>query len=285
MDLTGKNCIVTGATSGIGEVTALTLASAGARVGIVCRDPAKGERTLARIRSETGNDAVQLFRADLSSQTEVRSAANEILGSFSQIHLLINNAGVVNLKFSETVDGIETVFAVNHLAYFLLTHLLLDRIRASAPARIVNVASDAHKFVGEFDFDDPQSRAQFKSMRVYGYSKLANILYTRELARRLQGTGITVNAVHPGAVATGLGTNNGNFAKILTGVLGVFFKTPENGAATSIHVATAPELEGVSGRYFAKSREAKISRGAQNDEAGQRLWTLSEELTGLGLSA
>lgn len=285
MDLSGKNCIVTGATSGIGEETALALAASGARVGILCRSPEKGERTLARIRRETGNDAVELFRADLSSQAEVRAVAGEILASFEQIHLLVNNAGIVNLRFSETVDGIETVFAVNHLAYFLLTHLLLDRIRASAPARIVNVASDAHKFVGEFNFDDPQSREQFKSMRVYGYSKLANILYTRELARRLEGTGVTVNAVHPGAVATGLGTNNGKISQMFTKIVGVFFKSPEQGSATSLHVATAPELEGKSGLYFAKSREAKLSRGARDDEAARRLWTLSEELTGLASSS
>ena len=281
MDLTGKSCIVTGATSGIGEVTAMTLAAAGARLGILCRDPVKGERTLQQIRRQTGNDAVQLFRADLASQAEIRTVAAEILASFPQIHLLINNAGVVNLKFSETVDGIETTFAVNHLAYFLLTQLLLDRVRASAPARIVNVASDAHKFVGAFNFDDPQSRTRYKSMRVYGYSKLANILFTRELARRLEGTGVTVNAVHPGAVATGLGTNNGSFAKALTSVLGIFFKNPEQGAATSLHVAMSPELEGVSGHYFAKSREAKISSGARDDAAAARLWTLSEEMTGL----
>jgi len=281
MDLTGKSCIVTGATSGIGEATAMTLAAAGARLGILCRDPVKGERTLQQIRRETGNDAVQLFRADLASQAEIRSVAAEILASFPQIHLLINNAGVVNLKFSETVDGIETTFAVNHLAYFLLTQLLLERVSASAPARIVNVASDAHKFVGPFNFDDPQSRTQYKSMRVYGYSKLANILFTRELARRLEGTGVTVNAVHPGAVATGLGTNNGSFAKALTSVLGIFFKNPEQGAATSLHVAMSPELEGVSGHYFAKSREAKISSGARDDAAATRLWTLSEEMTGL----
>lgn len=281
VDLTGKNCIVTGATSGIGEATAMTLAAAGARLGILCRDPAKGERTLQRIRSQTGNDAVQLFRADLASQAEIRAVAAEILASFDQIQLLINNAGVVNLKYSETVDGIETTFAVNHLAYFLLTNLLLDRVRASAPARIVNVASDAHKFFGGIDFDDLNFRGRYKSMRVYGHSKLANILFTRELARRLEGTGVTVNAVHPGAVASGLGTNNGSVAKVLTSVLGIFFKNPEQGAATSLHVAMSPELEGVSGRYFAKSREARVSSSARDDEAAARLWTLSEEMTGL----
>ena len=281
MDLEGRNCIVTGATSGIGEATAHTLAAQGARVGILCRDPAKGERTLERIRTETGNENLQLFRADLGSQAQVRAAAAQMLDAFDRIHLLVNNAGLVNWSYSETEDGIETVWAVNHLGYFLLTRLLLDRLRESAPARIVNVASDAHKFVGGIDFDDIGHRENFRSMRVYGHSKLANILFTRELARRLEGTGVTVNAVHPGAVATGLGQNNGGWARALTGFLGVFFKNSEQGAATSLHVATSPELEGVSGRYFAKSRETKISKAAADDAAAERLWLLSENMTGL----
>jgi NAD(P)-dependent dehydrogenase (short-subunit alcohol dehydrogenase family) len=204
-----------------------------------------------------------------------------MLDTFDRIHLLVNNAGLVNWSYSETEDGIETVWAVNHLGYFLLTRLLLDRLRESAPARIVNVASDAHKFVGGIDFDDIGHRENFRSMRVYGHSKLANILFTRELARRLEGTGVTVNAVHPGAVATGLAQNNGGWARALTGFLGVFFKSSEQGAATSLHVATSPELEGVSGRYFAKSRETKISKAAADDAAAGRLWLLSENMTGL----
>ncbi len=281
MDLEGQNCIVTGATSGIGEATALTLAAQGARVGILCRDPAKGQQTLEKIRTETGNENLQLFQADLGSQAQIRTAAAEMLDAFDRIHLLVNNAGLVNWSYSETEDGIETVWAVNHLGYFLLTRLLLDRLRESAPARIVNVASDAHKFVGGIEFDDIGHRENFRSMRVYGHSKLANILFTRELSRRLEGTGVTVNAVHPGAVATGLGHNNGGWARALTGFLGVFFKNADQGAATSLHVATSPRLDGVSGRYFAKSREARISKAAADDAVAERLWRLSEGMTGL----
>ncbi|NRA07980.1 MAG: SDR family oxidoreductase [Myxococcales bacterium] len=284
MDLAGRNCIVTGATSGIGQATAVALAARGASLGLLCRDLGKGERTLERIRTQTDNGEIRLFRADLESQAQVRAVAAEILDAFPRIHLLLNNAGVVNLHYSETVDGIETVFAVNHLACFLLTQLLLERLRESAPARIVNVASHAHKFVGQIDFEDPGHREKYASMRVYGLSKLANILFTRELARRLAGSGVTANSLHPGAVATGLGANNGGWAKALTRTLGLFFNSPEKGAATSLFVATAPELEGVTGRYFARCRETSTSAAGQDDDAAARLWELSEELTGLAPS-
>lgn len=247
----------------------------------MCRDPGKGERSLAAIRARTGNSALQLFRADLSSQAEVRTVAGEILEAFPEIHLLVNNAGVVNLHRSETVDGIETVFAVNHLAPFLLTHSLLDRLRESAPARIVNVSSHAHKFVKGIDFEGLEQREKYAAMRVYGQSKLANLLFTRELARRLSDSGVTVNAVHPGAVATGLGANNGAGSKALIGLLGLFFNSPERGAATSLYAATSPDLEGVSGRYFARCRENAPSAAARDDVSAQRLWELSEQLTGL----
>jgi len=281
MDLEGRTCVVTGATSGIGHATAHALAARGATVGLLCRDPDKGQRTLDGIRARTGNDSLHLFRADLSSQAEIRTVAPQILAAFDRIHLLVNNAAVVNLGRTETVDGIETTFAVNHLAYFLLTHLLLDRLRQSAPSRIVNVASDAHKFVRGIQFDDLQHRRKYGSMRVYGHSKLANILFTRELARRLAGSGVTVNAVHPGAVSTGLGTNNGVLSKALVRVAGLFFQRPENGAATSLFVATAPELEGVTGRYYASCKALDPSTAGRDDTAAARLWTISEEMTGL----
>ena len=278
-DLEGKACIVTGATSGIGEVTARVLAARGAKVGLLCRDLEKGKRTQKEIRSQTGNDSVQVFRADLASKAQIRTVAAEILEAFPRIDLLVNNAGVVNLRYSETEDGIETVFAVNHLGYFLLTQLLLDRLRESAPARIVNVASHAHKFAKGIQFDDLGHREKYASMRVYGHSKLANILFTRELARRLSGTGVTVNAVHPGAVATGLGNNNGFWARALTGALGIFFNSPEKGAATTLFVATAPELEGVTGRYYMRCREVSVSKAAEDDAAAARLWEVSEKMT------
>jgi retinol dehydrogenase-12 len=283
--LRGKVCVVTGATSGIGRATAEALSAMGAELGIVCRDLERGEALRAELVSKPGASPVRLFEADLAVQSEVRRAAAEIRAAYPRIHVLLNNAGVVQLQYSETADGIETVFAVNHLAYFLLTMLLLDRLRESAPARIVNVASHAHKFVKGISFDDLGHRATYGWTRVYGQSKLANILFTRELAHRLEGSGVTVNALHPGAVATGLGKNNGAFARILVGLLAPFFRTPESGAATSIHLASSPAVEGVSGRYFAKCREAKPSPAARDDAAALRLWDVSARLTGLDAPA
>ena len=276
-----KTCIVTGASSGIGRVTALELARMGAHLGLVCRDRRRGEETVAEIRQKTGSDAVDLLLADLASQQEIRRVAGEILARYPRIDVLLNNAGVVNLRHSTTIDGIETVFAVNHLAYFLLTNLLLDRLKASAPARIVNVASEAHKFSKGIDFDDLGHEHSFKSMRVYGHSKLANVLFTYELARRLEGTGVTVNCLHPGAVATRLGQNNGRIAGVLIKLLAPLFRTPEQGAATSIYLATSPEVEGVSGRYFDRCKERRSSSSTYDEAQARRLWEVSAQMTGL----
>jgi len=276
----GRVCVVTGASSGIGRETALALARQGATVGLVCRDRGRGEATVAAIRDATGNDRIALFLADLSAQAEIRRVAAEILARYPALHVLVNNAGVVNLHHTKTVDGIETVFAVNHLAYFLLTLLLLDRLRASAPARVVNVASDAHRF-GKIDFDDLGRERSYGWVGVYGQSKLANLLFTFELARRLEGSGVTVNAVHPGAVATGLGHNNGRVATVLTKLLAPFFRSPAQGAATSIHVASSPALDGVSGRYFRNARPARASAAATDPVAARRLWEVSAVLTGI----
>ena len=278
--MTGRVCVVTGATSGIGRATALGLARMGATVGLVCRDRARGDETAAAIAGETGNRAVAVHLADLSSQDAIRGLAAELLARYPQIHVLVNNAGVVNLRYSTTVDGIETVFAVNHLAYFLLTALLLDRLRRSGRARIVNVASEAHK-LGRLDFDDLGNRRRYRVMRVYGQSKLANILFTYELARRLDGTDVTVNCVHPGAVGTRLGQNNGRVATFLTKLLRPFFRTPEQGAATSLWAASSPDVEGATGRYFLNCREARSSRLSHDRELARRLWDESARLTGL----
>lgn len=275
----GKVCVVTGATSGIGRMTALELARRGASVAIVARDPERARETASAIAAAGGGRAPEVFLADLSSQAEIRRAAAEILARLPRIDVLVNNAGVVNLKRTTTVDGIETTFAVNHLAYFLLTELLLDRLRASAPARIVNVGSEAHKFVKGMQFDDLEFAHNYRSMRVYGHSKLANLLFTFDLARRLAGSGVTVNCVHPGAVATGLGKNNGRLAQVLIGLLAPFFRSPKQGAETSIYVATAPELDGVSGKYFMRCRERAPSRAAVDRAAAERLWKVSEAMT------
>jgi NAD(P)-dependent dehydrogenase (short-subunit alcohol dehydrogenase family) len=195
--------------------------------------------------------------------------------------VLVNNAGIVNLRRELTPDGLEATFAVNHLAYFQLTLLLLERLRASAPARVVNVASDAHKFGGALDLDDLQNERRYRSMKVYAQSKAANILFTRELARRLEGTGVTVNCIHPGGVATRLGQQNGAFARVLTRALRPFFRTPEQGADSAVWLASAPGLESVSGRYFYSRREREPARHARSQETAGRLFEISARLVGL----
>jgi NAD(P)-dependent dehydrogenase (short-subunit alcohol dehydrogenase family) len=276
----GRVVVITGATSGIGRATAMALAGRGATLALVCRDLGRGQELLDAIRAASGNDRLRLFHADLAAQAEIRCVAAELLAAYPVIHVLINNAGVVNRRYSTTADGVETVFAVNHLAYFLLTMLLLDRLEASAPARIVNVASDAHRW-GHIDFADLGHQRSYRAMRVYGASKLANLLFTYELARRLDGTGVTVNAVHPGAVRTRLGQNNGGLAALMAKLVALFFQSPEQGAAISIHVATAPELAEISGRYFARGREARSSKASHDEVAARRLWEVSARMTGL----
>ncbi|MBI1817517.1 MAG: SDR family oxidoreductase [Deltaproteobacteria bacterium] len=279
--MNGRTCLITGATSGIGRATAIELARRGATLVLVARDRGRGEDTMREIRERTDNRQVTLLLADLSSQQSIRELARAFLATNRPLHVLLNNAGVVNLGRSVTVDGIETVFAVNHLGYFLLTNLLLDRLKQSAPARIVNVASEVHK-IGGLNFDDLQNERRFRSMGVYGQSKLANILFTYELARRLAGSGVTVNCLHPGAVATGLGKNNGAWAQVLIRILGTFFRTPEQGAATSIYLASSPAVAGVSGKYFMNSKERRSSKASYDEAAARRLWEISAQMTGLG---
>jgi NAD(P)-dependent dehydrogenase (short-subunit alcohol dehydrogenase family) len=281
--LRGKTCLITGATSGIGRSSALGLASLGAKLVLLCRNPLRAQETRTEIEARTGNRDVEILIADLASLGEVRRAAAEFLATGSALHVLLNNAGVVQKRRTETVDGIETTFAVNHLAPFLLTNLLLERIVASAPARIVNVSSDAHKLGGGLRFDDLGASRRFSGMAVYGRSKLANLYFTYELARRLAGTGVTVNAAHPGAVRTELGQNNdAPILKFLSGLARPFFRTPERGAETSIWLCSAPELAGVTGGYFADCKERKAHARAHDEVAAQRLWAESAKLVGLG---
>jgi NAD(P)-dependent dehydrogenase (short-subunit alcohol dehydrogenase family) len=279
-DLAGRSCLVTGATSGIGEQTALGLARAGARVLVVGRSRERGAAAVARIRAQSANPQVELLLADLSSLAELRRLAGQVLASCPALHVLVNNAGLVNLRRETTVDGFEAMFATNHLAYFLLTLLLLPRLRESAPARIVNVASEAHRF-GALDLDDLQSERRFGAMRSYGRTKSANILFTRELARRLEGSGVTANCVHPGAVATRLGKNNGWLGRAVTALLSPFFLTPAQGARCSLFAATAPQLAATSGRYFVKEREVEPAPAARDPELARRLWERSAALCGL----
>jgi NAD(P)-dependent dehydrogenase (short-subunit alcohol dehydrogenase family) len=278
--LDGRICLITGATSGIGLATAAGLAALGAHVVMVGRDRGRGEQARKAVIEKSGNDRVDLLLADLSSLAGVRGLAEEFLATYPALHVLVNNAGTVELSRTTTVDGFEKTFAVNHLAYFLLTNLLLPRLHASAPARIVNVASEAHRF-GRLDLADLQSEKSYQAMRVYGTSKLLNILFTVALAEQLAGSGVTANCLHPGAVSTRLGKNNGVFARILIGLLRPFFLSPEQGAANSIFVAASDQLDGVSGKYFVKQRAVPPSRRSRRPRLAQRVWARSSELVGL----
>lgn len=283
-ELENKVCMVTGATSGIGEVAAEAFAEMGAELFLVCRNQAKGEQTKSNIIQRTGNESVTLLVGDLSSLDEVRQIAHSFLDYEKPLHVLLNNAGIVNLKREVTEDGHEAMFAVNHLAHFLLTNLLLDRIRESAPARIVNVASEAHIMVKGINFEDLSHAEGFSAMKVYGHSKLANLLFNRELSKQIKGTGVTANAVHPGTVATGLGLQNGRLGKLINLLMKVFLQSPRKGARTSIYTSVSPDLEGVSGRYYAACREKQPKPWALDDAAAQRLWEDSLRLTKLASS-
>jgi len=279
--LEGKTCLITGATNGIGRVTAVELAGMGAELFLSYRDKTRADETITEIRQNTGNDKIHLLKADLGSQIQVRVAAAEFLATGKPLHVLINNAGLGNTSKTMTADGIETVFAVNHLAYFLLTMLLLDRIKRSAPARIVNVASEAHRF-GTINFDDLGGEQRYRMFGAYCQSKLANILFTYELARRLAGSGVTVNCLHPGGIASGLWTNNGLLAQLIMKAAKPFLKTPEQGARTTIYLASSDEVEGVTGKYYADCKEKSSNRESYDLSVARRLWELSAQMTGIG---
>ncbi len=281
----GKVCLVTGATSGIGRATATALADKGAEVFIVCRNPDKGEQLKQDIIDQTGNQQVHTLIGDLAVQADIRRVAAEFLATGKPLHVLVNNAGVVNQTRTLTGDGYEEMFAVNHLAYFLLTDLLLERIKASAPARIVSVSSGAHKFVKGMKWDDIHYEKGYKTFTVYGQSKLANILWTRRLAQQLDGSGVTANCLHPGAVGTNLGSQNGWFGKIVMKLLSPFFRSPEKGAETSIWLATSDEVEGVTGGYFYNCKPLEPEAWAKDDKEAEKLWALSEEMVSISKPA
>jgi len=282
-NMQGKTVLITGGNTGIGKATAIALARMGANVTITSRSPEKGEAALADIRQQAGSDKVECMRLDLASLANVRRFADEFLATHPRLDVLINNAGLVLTNRSETEDGFESTFGVNHLGHFLLTNLLLPRLTDSAPARIVVLASDAHRgATGGLDFEDLHARRSYGGLKVYCRSKLANLLFTVELDNRLRGTGVTVNAVHPGVVASefaGSDDTSGLLALMVKATRWAFL-TPEKGARTSVHVASAPELEGVSGKYFMRSKVARSSRTAQDRGAALRLWEVSEQLTG-----
>lgn len=285
VDMQGKICMVTGANSGVGKATALGLAQMGATVVMVCRDRSRGEAAQSEIKAKSGSESVDLLLADLSSQQSIQQLAENFKQRYSQLHVLINNAGVISLKRRETVDGLELTFAVNQLAPFLLTNLLLDVIKASAPARIVNVSSGAHE-AGYINMDDLQSMHQYRFMRTYGQSKLALALFSYELARRLQGTGVTVNCLHPGFVATNIG--HSDMPPLVKPVLDFIFSltalSPEEGARTSLYLASSPEVEDVGGKYFVKSVPRRSHPLTYNEALQQQLWEACEKLVQLPVS-
>lgn len=277
--MSGKVCIVTGASSGIGRETARGLAQRGALVVMVGRNSEKTRAAADEIRRQTGNRDVDVLVADLSSQQDVRALARAFLERYPRLDVLVNNAGGLFLKKELSADGIEMTFALNHLAYFLLTNLLLDALEAGAPSRIVNVSSAAH--VG--------ARLDFANLQVSGWegykrSKLANLLFTYELARRLERSAITVNALHPGLVASSFGANNGPLYRLFKPLINCVSISNERGAQTSIYLASSPDVEGVTGRYFVRKREERSFRTSYDTQAAARLWSVSAEMTGLATS-
>jgi NAD(P)-dependent dehydrogenase (short-subunit alcohol dehydrogenase family) len=278
-DMTGRTCVITGATRGIGRATAEGLARTGATVVVVARRRDDGEQASREIAARSPVRPI-VVAADLSSQASIRQAAVEICRLCPRVHVLINNAAVITARREVTVDGIELQWAVNHLAYFLLTNLLLEALKAGAPSRIINVSSGAHSGA-KLDFDDLKGKRAYRPNRAYSQTKLANILFTYELARRLQGTGVIVNCLHPGVIAT----------KLLADYMGVpfggralastFGASPQKGAETILYLATSPEVEGVTGKYFEGKRERRSSRESYDEAAVRRLWAVSEQLSGL----
>jgi len=283
--MAGKSVLVTGGTGGIGKATAIGLAALGARVGITGRDPARTEAAAAGIRSTPGSPAVDAFAADLSVQAGVRRLAAQVLDTYPRLDVLVNNAGGFWAHRHVTADGLEHTFALNHLAPFLLTSLLLGRLTASAPARVITVSSGAHA-KGRIEFDDLQGERNYAGQRAYSQSKLANVMFTYELARRLDGTGVTATVLHPGVVRTSFGADDqAAYLAVMIGVARLFMKTPAQGAGTPIYLASAPEVEGITGRYFVNRKPKTSSKASYDTTAAARLWQASADLAGLTATA
>ena len=279
-DIKDKNVLITGATSGIGRAAAVNLSSIGANIYFVARDESKAKLLVDDINKISGKEAIPII-ADLSSQSDIRKAAQKFNKLNLPLHVLLNNAGLINKERKETVDGLEEVFAINHLAYFLLTMLLIDRLKEASNSRIVNVSSGAHAFVKGFNFEDYQAKNTYKPFQVYGYSKLANILFTKKLSDILKEDNITVNCLHPGVVGTSFGQNNGNLQKILFYIAKPFMRSSEKGAETSIYLCSSSDVSDISGEYFYNCKLAKTTKWAQSQDDADRLWDLSKDLTGL----
>jgi NAD(P)-dependent dehydrogenase (short-subunit alcohol dehydrogenase family) len=271
--------MVTGATNGIGYEAAKVLAGMGATIVGVGRNPQKCADAAAQIARATNNSNVEFLVADLAVQAQVRQVADEFKRKYNRLDVLLNNAGAFFARREESADGIEMTWALNHLNYFLLTDQLLEVIKASAPARIINVSSDAHTGAKKINFDDVEFKHGYSGWTAYSHSKLANVMFTYELARRLEGTRVTANVLHPGFVATGFGHNNGSLVRAgMNVVQKIAARRPEQGAATSVYLASSPEVDGVSGRYFVDSKATRSNEASYDVDAQQRLWALSEQM-------
>ena len=278
-DVNNKNILITGATSGIGRESALALSKMGANITFIARNKLKAENLLTDI-NKISNGQNSFIIADLSSQKDIKSASEKYIDKNISLDVLLNNAGLINFKRNETIDGFEETFAINHLAYFSLTNLLLDKIKESNSARIVNVSSAAHQFVKRMNFEDIQSKKSYKPFQVYGYTKLANILFTKKLSSMLENKKITVNCLHPGVVGTSFGQNNSNnLNKVLSFIAKPFMRTSEKGAETSIYLCSSPDVSDISGQYFYNCKVTKTSKWAQSKEDADKLWDLSEKMT------
>ena len=282
-NLENKVCLITGATNGIGEEAAKELNKMGAEIVFVARNEEKGEQLKAELKEATGKEPTMIL-ANLSSQAEVKSAAEKFLSMEKPLDILLNNAGIMNRERNITEDGLEEVFSVNHLAYFTFTLMLIDKLKSTEGSRVVNVASGAHQFVKEMNFGDLQSEKVFKPMQVYGQSKLANILFTKSLANKLADHGVTVNCLHPGFVSTGIGSNNKGIWNILMSLARPFARKTDKGAETSVYLCSSPEVKDVSGEYFVDCKIEKVSDAAKSSDQADKLWKISSELTGLGLN-
>jgi len=286
MDLTGKTVIVTGSDKGIGYYTALDLARRNARVILACRNTSAAEVAAAEIRAQTGNSNVVVYKVDLSLLRSVRQFANEFNQKEQRLDVLVNNAGLAEVRNERTDEGLEVIFATNYIGPFLLTHLLLDKLKQSAPSRIVNVSSIGHKFFGPCDLSNLNAEKHFTKAEIYSYTKLQIILFTRELSRRLAGTGVTVNCLHPGTVNTNLFRRIPQpFALIISMISPFFFRTAEEGAQTSIHLAVSDKVAAISGEYFSECRLAKPAKYAQDDAVAKKLYELSEGYAQLSQSS
>jgi len=281
--MTGRVCAITGASSGLGYETALALAGQGATVALLCRSPERGEAARARIAAATGHDDLHVVACDHANLDSARDAARALLARFDALHVLVHNAGLMVFQRRITVDGHEETFQVNHLSAFALTALLRERLQASAPARVITVSSIAHR-MARLDFGDLQSERLYDGFSVYARSKLANVLFTYELARRLEGTGVTANTLHPGLVRTGFGHNNGRAARAFMTLsqLPPLATTPRRGARTQVWLAGADAVQDTSGRYFVGRRARRSSRASRDRAAQGRLWEVSEKLTRSG---